>query len=56
MGNPTKHTATKDTVVLPAQGEVQILVHFSDFTGTTVFHCHIMHHEENGIVGVLRIV
>jgi FtsP/CotA-like multicopper oxidase with cupredoxin domain len=55
-GQPYQAHSYQDTVVLPAHGEVQILIHSSDFTGTTVFHCHIMHHEENGMMGVLRIV
>ncbi len=55
-GQPYDAHSYQDTVVLPAQGEVQILIHFSDFTGKTVFHCHIMHHEENGMMGVLQIV
>lgn len=55
-GQPYNAHSYQDTVVLRVHGEVQILVHFSDFTGTTVFHCHIMHHEENGMMGMLQII
>jgi FtsP/CotA-like multicopper oxidase with cupredoxin domain len=55
-GQPYQAHSYQDTVVLPVHGEVQILIRFSDFTGTTFFHCHIMHHEENGMMGVLQIV
>ena len=49
-GQPYYAHSYQDTVVLPVHGEVQILIYFSDFTGKTVFHCHIMHHEQNGMM------
>ncbi|NJM76750.1 MAG: multicopper oxidase domain-containing protein [Acaryochloridaceae cyanobacterium RU_4_10] len=35
---------------------VQTLVPFAKFTGTTVLHCHILEHEERGMIGVIEIV
>ncbi|WP_201294867.1 MULTISPECIES: multicopper oxidase family protein [unclassified Nocardiopsis] len=45
-----------DTVRLPPNGEVTIRTYFRpDITGKTVFHCHILPHEDNGMMGVLLI-
>jgi FtsP/CotA-like multicopper oxidase with cupredoxin domain len=37
-----------------ARGEVKVLVTFDDFTGRTVFHCHILDHEDLGMMGVIE--
>jgi hypothetical protein len=29
---------------------------FEDFTGTSVFHCHIVPHSDLGMMGVFEIV
>lgn len=44
----------QDVVNIPARGEVKVLVAFDDFTGRTVFHCHILDHEDMGMMGVLE--
>ncbi|MFJ2568333.1 MULTISPECIES: multicopper oxidase domain-containing protein [unclassified Streptomyces] len=31
-------------------------MHFRDFTGRTVYHCHILNHEDMGMMAVLNIV
>jgi FtsP/CotA-like multicopper oxidase with cupredoxin domain len=45
-----------ETVNVPARGRIVIRVRFTDFTGRTVFHCHILNHEDAGMMGVLDIV
>ena len=30
-------------------------MHFNRFVGTTVFHCHILAHEDNGMMGIIDI-
>ena len=30
-------------------------MHFKHFVGTTVFHCHILAHEDNGMMGIIDI-
>ncbi|MEW2492735.1 multicopper oxidase family protein [Streptomyces nodosus] len=45
-----------DTVNVPRRGAIVIRVHFQDFTGRTVFHCHILNHEDKGMMAVLDIV
>jgi len=32
-----------------------ILIHPTDFTGKLVFHCHVIFHEDNGMMGVVDI-
>ncbi|WP_235490487.1 multicopper oxidase domain-containing protein, partial [Frankia sp. AvcI1] len=46
----------QDTVNLPARGEAVVRIHFTDFTGKTVLHCHILNHEDMGMMAVLQIV
>ncbi|MFE3905053.1 multicopper oxidase domain-containing protein [Streptomyces sp. NPDC059153] len=31
-------------------------IHFTDITGKTVLHCHILNHEDMGMMAVLGIV
>ena len=45
----------KDTVSLKGYESVTIRVRFEDFTGRTVYHCHILDHEDQGMMGVLNI-
>ncbi|MCE5256603.1 MAG: multicopper oxidase domain-containing protein, partial [Spirochaetaceae bacterium] len=44
--------AWKDTVLIPKMGSAKLLVPVTDFDGTTMFHCHIMEHEDIGMMGV----
>ncbi len=37
----------KETVDVPAWGSVTVIGQFADFTGTYLFHCHILEHEDN---------
>jgi len=49
--------AWKDTVIVPKMGgSVTLLVPVADFTGKTVFHCHIVEHEDIGMMGVWEII
>jgi FtsP/CotA-like multicopper oxidase with cupredoxin domain len=47
--------AWKDTVLIPSGETVRIRVKFADFTGKTVYHCHILDHEDLGMMGVVNI-
>jgi len=44
-----------DVVNVPAFGEVTVRVAFEDFTGRTVFHCHILDHEDLGMMGTVEV-
>jgi FtsP/CotA-like multicopper oxidase with cupredoxin domain len=51
----TQAPAWKDTVIVPRNGSVTMLVRLSPWTGDTVYHCHIVEHEDLGMMGVWRL-
>jgi FtsP/CotA-like multicopper oxidase with cupredoxin domain len=53
---PESQLVWKDVVNVRSKETVQILVSFADFTGKTMFHCHLLEHEELGMMGVVDIV
>ncbi|MDJ0734622.1 MAG: DNA cytosine methyltransferase [Nostocaceae cyanobacterium] len=54
-GRAEPYRVWKDKVHL-AQGEtVHCRLCFADFTGKTVYHCHILDHEDLGMMGILDI-
>jgi FtsP/CotA-like multicopper oxidase with cupredoxin domain len=55
-GVPQPFHGWVDTASIPANGQIVIRIHFTDFTGKTVFHCHILNHEDAGMMAVLQIV
>lgn len=55
-GQPETQTVWKDVVNVRSKETVQILVPFADFTGKTMFHCHLLEHEELGMMGVVEII
>ncbi len=44
----------RDVVVVPARGGVRVRVAFDDFGGRTVYHCHVLDHEDRGMMGVVE--
>jgi hypothetical protein len=48
--------AMKDVVVVPRGGSVTLLVPIKDFTGMTMYHCHILEHEDIGMMGMWNIM
>ena len=54
-GRPYAAKGLQDTVPLPINTQVVIRVRFDDFVGKTVFHCHILDHEDRGMMAVLEI-
>ena len=51
----TRVPGLKDTVIVPRGGSVTLLVPVLDHAGRTVFHCHIVEHEDIGMMGVWNI-
>jgi FtsP/CotA-like multicopper oxidase with cupredoxin domain len=47
--------AMKDTVIVPKGGSITLLVPVIDHAGKTVFHCHIVEHEDIGMMGIWNI-
>ena len=50
-GTPTGDDSWWDTFALPSKGSVKIKTYYRpDVTGLTVYHCHILPHEDNGMM------
>ncbi|MBI1817616.1 MAG: multicopper oxidase family protein [Deltaproteobacteria bacterium] len=54
-GVPEPFVAWKDVVNVRAGEIVRLAVALRDFVGRTVFHCHIVEHEDRGMMGVLAV-
>ncbi len=54
-GKPYRARSLQDTIPLPVHGKVVIRMRFTDFTGKFVYHCHILAHEDNGMMGVVEV-
>jgi FtsP/CotA-like multicopper oxidase with cupredoxin domain len=44
-----------DTINIPAMQSVTIRMPINDFDGKTVYHCHILDHEDLGMMGVINV-
>ncbi len=55
-GEPQQPHGGEDTVAIPAGGELTIRTRFRDFTGKYVYHCHILGHEDAGMMGVIEVI
>jgi FtsP/CotA-like multicopper oxidase with cupredoxin domain len=51
----TSSPAWKDVVIVPAGGSVTQLVRIADYDGMAMFHCHILEHEDIGMMGIWNI-
>jgi FtsP/CotA-like multicopper oxidase with cupredoxin domain len=40
---------------VPTGGSVTIRMPISDFGGTTVYHCHIVDHEDLGMMATIQV-
>jgi FtsP/CotA-like multicopper oxidase with cupredoxin domain len=47
--------AWKDTTLIPKRGSVRMLVPVRDFSGMAMIHCHILEHEDIGMMGVWNL-
>ncbi len=54
-GKPEPYRAWKDTVLVRGGETVRMRIPFRDFSGKTVYHCHILDHEDLGMMGILEI-
>jgi FtsP/CotA-like multicopper oxidase with cupredoxin domain len=52
-GKPEPYRAWKDTVLVRGGETVRIRIPFRDFPGKTVYHCHILDHEDLGMMGII---
>lgn len=54
-GKPEAYRAWKDVVLVRPGEKVLIRMPIRDFPGKTVYHCHILDHEDLGMMGNLEI-
>lgn len=54
-GEPVPLPAWQDVVNVKAYETVDILVPFNDYAGKTVYHCHILDHEDQGMMGMIEM-
>ena len=54
-GTGPREPMWRDVVNVPARGEVTVRIDFADIGGRTVYHCHILDHEDAGMMGVVEV-
>lgn len=45
----------QDVVNIPANSSVRVRIAFENVTGKTVYHCHILDHEDEGMMGIIDV-
>ncbi|ACK68206.1 multicopper oxidase type 3 [Rippkaea orientalis PCC 8801] len=54
-GQPEPYVAWKDVVLVRPGEPLKIRIHFKDFVGKTVYHCHIFDHEDLGMMATIQM-
>jgi len=54
-GVPEPFRSWKDTVNVPKKETVRLIVRFADHPGKWMIHCHILDHEDQGMMGILQV-
>src|SRR5690606_18844960 len=54
-GVPEPFRSWKDVVNVPEHETVRFIVRYDDYPGKWMFHCHILDHEDHGMMGVLEV-
>lgn len=54
-GQGTNTAIWQDVVNVPANGRVKVRVAFKDFRGRSVYHCHILDHEDLGMMAAIEV-
>jgi FtsP/CotA-like multicopper oxidase with cupredoxin domain len=54
-GVPVTYRSWKDTINVPKHETARFIVRYSDYPGKWMFHCHILDHEDMGMMGILEI-
>lgn len=53
-GQPVERVDWRDVVPVPARSSTVVRIAFEGLTGKTVYHCHILDHEDLGMMGTIR--
>lgn len=54
-GVPEPFRSWKDVVNVRKHETVRFIVRFDDFPGKWMYHCHILTHEDHGMMGILEV-
>lgn len=54
-GVPEPFRSWKDVVNVPKHQTARFIVRYDDFPGKWMFHCHILDHEDHGMMGILDV-
>lgn len=59
-GRPANSMSYQDIANIPPMvndvpGSLTIRVKFRDFVGSSLYHCHVAHHEDGGMAGVITV-
>ena len=54
-GRALDYVDKRDVVNVPANGRSTVRIAFRDFSGRSVYHCHILDHEDLGMMGVIEV-
>jgi FtsP/CotA-like multicopper oxidase with cupredoxin domain len=55
-GKPVSTVEHEDVVPIPPGGSITMRTRFDDFVGRFVIHCHILFHEDHGMMATVRVV
>jgi bilirubin oxidase len=54
-GIPVKQRKWKDVVNVPGFEKARFIIKYKNYTGKWMYHCHILDHEDQGMMGVLEV-
>lgn len=54
-GHDNDQVIWQDVVNVPANGQMTVRIAFKDFSGRSVYHCHILDHEDLGMMGAIEV-
>jgi FtsP/CotA-like multicopper oxidase with cupredoxin domain len=54
-GVPEPFRAWKDVVNVPKHETARFIVRYDNYPGKWMYHCHILDHEDHGMMGVLEV-
>lgn len=53
---PPHEQGRKDTVLIMPGERVRIISRFRDYTGVYMYHCHLLEHEDDGMMGQFEVI
>ena len=55
-GEEVQEPKWQDVISVPYLGKIKVRIAFENFGGKTMYHCHILDHEDLGMMGVIEAV